>query len=137
MSDNKDFSALIRSQDNHLYRKFLKKFSSKLNDETFDEEYNWKCFLTKKYFMDNFIICVVKFFIGLALLISAVNLNNVLPTLLVIVLMVGGFILFSSSVVFGWGFLKCRINYTDHLWDEENEFSNKIILFYKGMNRKE
>ncbi len=125
-------TALERSEQNQLYLKFKKACP---NVE--DENYEWKCWMLKKYFKDNIVVNAVRFVIGIILLILAGNSsvfkilgNQGFGTIAVVACLGLGVICVGSGLMFGFSNYKCLRNYKDYLWDEEGEIVEKIIKFY-------
>lgn len=131
-------TALERSEQNQLYLKFKKEIGEgKSLPQDFDEAYEWKCWILKKYFKDNLTVNLISFWIGIVLLLLSVN-NSVFKmfgtqkagTLIVVVALCLAVLCVGGGLLFAFSNYRCLRNYKDYLWDEEGEIVVKIIKFY-------
>lgn len=126
-------TALERIDSNPYYAKFKSQ-----NPTTTDEEYEWKCWMLKKYFKDNIISELVKIILGAFLLFMAGSStiykmlgNKGFGNIIVIICLVLGIILIGTGIIFSFSNYKCLKHYKDYSWDEDSEIVPKIIKFYE------
>lgn len=129
-------TALERSKSNQYFNSFLK-----LNPSSQDNEYDFKCWILKKYFKQNILIEIAKLIIGIILLVFVASSSiykifgtSGVSTVLVVTSLVIGIALTGTGIMFSISNYRCLKNFKDFLWDdeeEENEIVSKLIKFYK------
>ena len=129
-------TALERSKSNQYFNSFLK-----LNPSSQDNEYDFKCWILKKYFKQNILIEIAKLIIGIILLVFVASSSiykifgtSGISTVLVVTSLVIGIALTGTGIMFSISNYRCLKNFKDFLWDdeeEENEIVSKLIKFYK------
>lgn len=129
-------TALERSQNNQYFNDF-----KKLNPSSQDNEYDFKCWMLKKYFKHNIVIEITKLIVGIILLVFVASSSiykifgtGGASTVVVVFCLVIGVILIGTGIMFSISNYRCLKQYKDYLWDdeeEENEIVSKIIRFYK------
>ena len=129
-------TALERSKSNQYFNSFLK-----LNPSSQDNEYDFKCWILKKYFKQNILIEIAKLIIGIILLffVASSSIYKIfgtsgVSTVLVVTSLVIGIALTGTGIMFSISNYRCLKNFKDFLWDdeeEENEIVSKLIKFYK------
>lgn len=129
-------TALERSKNNQYFNSFLK-----LNPSSQDNEYDFKCWILKKYFKQNILIEIAKLIIGIILLVFVASSSiykifgtGGVSTVLVVTSLVIGIALTGTGIMFSISNYRCLKNFKDFLWDdeeEENEIVSKLIKFYK------
>ena len=129
-------TALERSKNNQYFNSFLK-----LNPSSQDNEYDFKCWMLKKYFKQNVFIEITKLIIGIILLVFVASSSiykifgtSGASTIVVVTCLVIGIVLAGTGIMFSISNYRCLKNYKDFLWDdeeEENEIVSKIIKFYR------
>ena len=129
-------TALERSKNNQYFNSFLK-----LNPSSQDIEYDFKCWILKKYFKQNILIEIAKLIIGIILLVFVASSSiykifgtSGVSTVVVVTSLVIGIALTGTGIMFSISNYRCLKNFKDFLWDdeeEENEIVSKLIKFYK------
>ena len=129
-------TALERSKSNQYFYSFLK-----LNPSSQDNEYDFKCWILKKYFKQNILIEISKLIIGIILLVFVASSSiykifgtSGVSTVVVVTSLVIGIALTGTGIMFSISNYRCLKNFKDFLWDdeeEENEIVSKLIKFYK------
>lgn len=129
-------TALERSKSNQYFNSFLK-----LNPSSQDNEYDFKCWILKKYFKQNILIEIAKLIIGIILLVFVASSSiykifgtSGVSTIVVVTSLVIGIALTGTGIMFSISNYRCLKNFKDFLWDdeeEENEIVSKLIKFYK------
>ena len=129
-------TALERSKSNQYFNSFLK-----LNPSSQDNEYDFKCWILKKYFKQNILIEIAKLIIGIILLVFVASSSiykifgtSGVSTVVVVTSLVIGIALTGTGMMSSNCKYRCLKNFTDFLWDdeeEENEIVSKLIKFYK------
>ena len=129
-------TALERSKNNQYFNSFLK-----LNPSSLDNEYDFKCWILKKYFKQNILIEIAKLIIGIILLVFVASSSiykifgtSGVSTVIVVTSLVIGIALTGTGIMFSISNYRCLKNFKDFLWDdeeEENEIVSKLIKFYK------
>ena len=129
-------TALERSKNNQYFNSFLK-----LNPSSQDNEYDFKCWILKKYFKQNILIEIAKLIIGIILLffVASSSIYKIfgtsgVSTVVVVTSLVIGIALTGTGLMFSISNYRCLKNFKDFLWDdeeEENEIVSKLIKFYK------
>lgn len=129
-------TALERSKSNQYFNSFLK-----LNPSSQDNEYDFKCWILKKYFKQNIFIEIAKLIIGIILLVFVASSSiykifgtSGVSTVVVVTSLVIGIALTGTGIMFSISNYRCLKNFKDFLWDdeeEENEIVSKLIKFYK------
>ena len=129
-------TALERSKSNQYFNSFLK-----LNPSSQDNEYDFRCWILKKYFKQNILIEIAKLIIGIILLVFVASSSiykifgtSGVSTVLVVTSLVIGIALTGTGIMFSISNYRCLKNFKDFLWDdeeEENEIVSKLIKFYK------
>ena len=129
-------TALERSKSNQYFNSFLK-----LNPSSQDNEYDFKCWILKKYFKQNILIEISKLIIGIILLVFVASSSiykifgtSGVSTVVVVTALVIGIALTGTGIMFSISNYRCLKNFKDFLWDdeeEENEIVSKLIKFYK------
>lgn len=129
-------TALERSKNNQYFNSFLK-----LNPSSQDNEYDFKCWILKKYFKQNILIEIAKLIIGIILLVFVTSSSiykifgtGGVSTVVVVTSLVIGIALTGTGIMFSISNYRCLKNFKDFLWDdeeEENEIVSKLIKFYK------
>ena len=129
-------TALERSKSNQYFNSFLK-----LNPSSQDNEYDFKCWILKKYFKQNILIEIAKLIIGIILLffVASSSIYKIfgtsgVSTIVVVTSLVIGIALTGTGIMFSISNYRCLKNFKDFLWDdeeEENEIVSKLIKFYK------
>ena len=129
-------TALERSKSSQYFNSFLK-----LNPSSQDNEYDFKCWILKKYFKQNILIEIAKLIIGIILLVFVASSSiykifgtSGVSTVLVVTSLVIGIALTGTGIMFSISNYRCLKNFKDFLWDdeeEENEIVSKLIKFYK------
>ncbi|MDD7609607.1 MAG: hypothetical protein PUJ82_01620 [Spirochaetales bacterium] len=129
-------TALERSKNNQYFNSFLK-----LNPSSQDNEYDFKCWILKRYFKQNILIEIAKLIIGIILLVFVASSSiykifgtSGVSTVLVVTSLVIGIALTGTGIMFSISNYRCLKNFKDFLWDdeeEENEIVSKLIKFYK------
>ena len=129
-------TALERSKSNQYFNSFLK-----LNPSSQDNEYDFKCWIFKKYFKQNILIEIAKLIIGIILLVFVASSSiykifgtSGVSTVVVVTSLVIGIALTGTGIMFSISNYRCLKNFKDFLWDdeeEENEIVSKLIKFYK------
>ena len=129
-------TALERSKNNHYFNSFLK-----FNPSSQDNEYDFKCWILKKYFKQNILIEIAKLIIGIILLVFVASSSiykifgtSGVSTVVVVTSLVIGIALTGTGIMFSISNYRCLKNFKDFLWDdeeEENEIVSKLIKFYK------
>lgn len=129
-------TALERSKSNQYFNSFLK-----LNPSSQDNEYDFKCWILKKYFKQNILIEIAKLIIGIILLVFVASSSiykifgtSGVSTVVVVTSLVIGIALTGTGIMFSISNYRCLKNFKDFLWDdeeEENEIVSKLIQFYK------
>lgn len=129
-------TALERSKSNQYFNSFLK-----LNPSSQDNEYDFKCWILKRYFKQNILIEIAKLIIGIILLVFVASSSiykifgtSGVSTVLVVTSLVIGIALTGTGIMFSISNYRCLKNFKDFLWDdeeEENEIVSKLIKFYK------
>ncbi|MDY4525482.1 MAG: hypothetical protein SPE03_10655 [Treponema sp.] len=129
-------TALERSKSNQYFNSFLK-----LNPSSQDNEYDFKCWILKKYFKQNILIEIAKLIIGIILLVFVASSSiykifgtSGLSTVVVVTSLVIGIALTGTGIMFSISNYRCLKNFKDFLWgdeEEENEIVSKLIKFYK------
>lgn len=129
-------TALERSKSNQYFNSFLK-----LNPSSQDNEYDFKCWILKKYFKQNILIEIAKLIIGIILLVFVASSSiykifgtSGVSTVVVVTSLVIGIALTGTGIIFSISNYRCLKNFKDFLWDdeeEENEIVSKLIKFYK------
>lgn len=129
-------TALERSKSNQYFNSFLK-----LNPSSQDIEYDFKCWILKKYFKQNILIEIAKLIIGIILLVFVASSSiykifgtSGVSTVVVVTSLVIGIALTGTGIMFSISNYRCLKNFKDFLWDdeeEENEIVSKLIKFYK------
>ena len=129
-------TALERSKNNQYFNSFLK-----LNPSSQDNEYDFKCWILKKYFKQNILIEIAKLIIGIILLVFVASSSiykifgtGGVSTVVVVTSLVIGIALTGTGIMFSISNYRCLKNFKDFLWDdeeEENEIVSKLIKFYK------
>lgn len=129
-------TALERSKNNQYFNSFLK-----LNPSSQDNEYDFKCWILKKYFKQNILIEIAKLIIGIILLVFVASSSifkifgtSGVSTVVVVTSLVIGIALTGTGIMFSISNYRCLKNFKDFLWDdeeEENEIVSKLIKFYK------
>lgn len=129
-------TALERSKNNQYFNSFLK-----LNPSSQDNEYDFKCWILKRYFKQNILIEIAKLIIGIILLVFVASSSiykifgtSGLSTVVVVTSLVIGIALTGTGIMFSISNYRCLKNFKDFLWgdeEEENEIVSKLIKFYK------
>lgn len=129
-------TALERSKSNQYFNSFLK-----FNPSSQDNEYDFKCWILKKYFKQNILIEISKLIIGIILLVFVASSSiykifgtSGVSTVVVVTSLVIGIALTGTGIMFSISNYRCLKNFKDFLWDdeeEENEIVSKLIKFYK------
>lgn len=129
-------TALERSKNNQYFISFLK-----LNPSSQDNEYDFKCWILKRYFKQNILIEIAKLIIGIILLVFVASSSiykifgtSGVSTVVVVTSLVIGIALTGTGIMFSISNYRCLKNFKDFLWDdeeEENEIVSKLIKFYK------
>ena len=129
-------TALERSKNNQYFNSFLK-----LNPSSQDNEYDFKCWILKKYFKQNILIEIAKLIIGIILLVFVASSSiykifgtSGVSTVVVVTSLVIGIALTGTGIMFSISNYRCLKNFKDFLWgdeEEENEIVSKLIKFYK------
>ena len=129
-------TALERSKSNQYFNSFLK-----LNPSSQDNEYDFKCWILKRYFKQNILIEIAKLIIGIILLffVASSSIYKIfgtsgVSTVVVVTSLVIGIALTGTGIMFSISNYRCLKNFKDFLWDdeeEENEIVSKLIKFYK------
>lgn len=129
-------TALERSKNNQYFNSFLK-----FNPSSQDNEYDFKCWILKKYFKQNILIEIAKLIIGIILLVFVASSSiykifgtSGVSTVIVVTSLVIGIALTGTGIMFSISNYRCLKNFKDFLWDdeeEENEIVSKLIKFYK------
>lgn len=129
-------TALERSKNNQYFNSFLQ-----LNPSSQDNEYDFKCWILKKYFKQNILIEIAKLIIGIILLVFVASSSiykifgtSGVSTVVVVTSLVIGIALTGTGIMFSISNYRCLKNFKDFLWDdeeEENEIVSKLIKFYK------
>lgn len=129
-------TALERSKSNQYFNSFLK-----LNPSSQDNEYDFKCWILKRYFKQNILIEIAKLIIGIILLVFVASSSiykifgtGGVSTVVVVTSLVIGIALTGTGIMFSISNYRCLKNFKDFLWDdeeEENEIVSKLIKFYK------
>lgn len=129
-------TALERSKNNQYFNSFLK-----FNPSSQDIEYDFKCWILKKYFKQNILIEIAKLIIGIILLVFVASSSiykifgtSGVSTVIVVTSLVIGIALTGTGIMFSISNYRCLKNFKDFLWDdeeEENEIVSKLIKFYK------
>ena len=129
-------TALERSKSNQYFNSFLK-----LNPSSQDNEYDFKCWILKRYFKQNILIEIAKLIIGIILLVLVASSSiykifgtSGVSTVVVVTSLVIGIALTGTGIMFSISNYRCLKNFKDFLWDdeeEENEIVSKLIKFYK------
>lgn len=129
-------TALERSKNNQYFNSFLK-----LNPSSQDNEYDFKCWILKRYFKQNILIEIAKLIIGIILLVFVASSSiykifgtSGVSTVVVVTSLVIGIALTGTGIMFSISNYRCLKNFKDFLWDdeeEENEIVSKLIKFYK------
>ena len=129
-------TALERSKSNQYFNSFLK-----LNPSSQDNEYDFKCWILKKYFKQNILIEIAKLIIGIILLVFVASSSiykifgtSGVSTFVVVTSLVIGIALTGTGIMFSISNYRCLKNFKDFLWDdeeEENEIVSKLIKFYR------
>ena len=129
-------TALERSKSNQYFNSFLK-----FNPSSQDNEYDFKCWILKKYFKQNILIEIAKLIIGIILLVFVASSSiykifgtSGVSTVIVVTSLVIGIALTGTGIMFSISNYRCLKNFKDFLWDdeeEENEIVSKLIKFYK------
>lgn len=129
-------TALERSKNNQYFNSFLK-----LNPSSQYNEYDFKCWILKKYFKQNILIEIAKLIIGIILLVFVASSSiykifgtSGVSTVVVVTSLVIGIALTGTGIMFSISNYRCLKNFKDFLWDdeeEENEIVSKLIKFYK------
>lgn len=129
-------TALERSKSNQYFNSFLK-----LNPSSQDNEYDFKCWILKRYFKQNILIEIAKLIIGIILLVFVASSSiykifgtSGVSTVVVVTSLVIGIALTGTGIMFSISNYRCLKNFKDFLWDdeeEENEIVSKLIKFYK------
>lgn len=129
-------TALERSKNNQYFNSFLK-----LNPSSLDNEYDFKCWILKRYFKQNILIEIAKLIIGIILLVFVASSSiykifgtSGVSTVVVVTSLVIGIALTGTGIMFSISNYRCLKNFKDFLWDdeeEENEIVSKLIKFYK------
>ena len=129
-------TALERSKSNQYFNSFLK-----LNPSSQDNEYDFKCWILKKYFKQNILIEIAKLISGIILLVFVASSSiykifgtSGVRTVVVVTYLVIGIALTGTGIMFSISNYRCLKNFKDFLWDdeeEENEIVSKLIKFYK------
>ena len=129
-------TALERSKNNQYFNSFLK-----FNPSSQDNEYDFKCWILKKYFKQNILIEIAKLIIGIILLffVASSSIYKIfgtsgVSTVVVVTSLVIGIALTGTGIMFSISNYRCLKNFKDFLWDdeeEENEIVSKLIKFYK------
>ena len=129
-------TALERSKSNQYFNSFLK-----LNPSSQDNEYDFKCWILKRYFKQNILIEIAKLIIGIILLVFVASSSiykifgtSGVSTVIVVTSLVIGIALTGTGIMFSISNYRCLKNFKDFLWDdeeEENEIVSKLIKFYK------
>ena len=129
-------TALERSESNQYFNSFLK-----FNPSSQDNEYDFKCWILKKYFKQNILIEIAKLIIGIILLVFVASSSiykifgtSGVSTVVVVTSLVIGIALTGTGIMFSISNYRCLKNFKDFLWDdeeEENEIVSKLIKFYK------
>ena len=129
-------TALERSKNNQYFNSFLK-----LNPSSLDNEYDFKCWILKRYFKQNILIEIAKLIIGIILLVFVASSSiykifgtSGVSTVVVVTAFVIGIALTGTGIMFSISNYRCLKNFKDFLWDdeeEENEIVSKLIKFYK------
>ena len=129
-------TALERSKNNQYFNSLLK-----LNPSSQDNEYDFKCWILKKYFKQNILIEIAKLIIGIILLVFVASSSiykifgtSGVSTVVVVTSLVIGIALTGTGIMFSISNYRCLKNFKDFLWDdeeEENEIVSKLIKFYK------
>lgn len=129
-------TALERSKSNQYFNSFLK-----FNPSSQDNEYDFKCWILKKYFKQNILIEIAKLIIGIILLVFVASSSiykifgtSGVSTVVVVTSLVIGIALTGTGIMFSISNYRCLKNFKDFLWDdeeEENEIVSKLIKFYK------
>lgn len=130
-------TCLERCDENTYFKQFKEKCPNVAADE-----YEWKCWIIKKYFHDNIVVNLVKILIGVILLILSGTArsflngmgNKSVTSLLVIVFLFLGIIMVGTGIIFSISNRNCKKRYSEYLWDNdiegEDNFPSKIIQFY-------
>lgn len=129
-------TALERSKSNQYFNSFLK-----FNPSSQDNEYDFKCWILKRYFKQNILIEIAKLIIGIILLVFVASSSiykifgtSGVSTVVVVTSLVIGIALTGTGIMFSISNYRCLKNFKDFLWDdeeEENEIVSKLIKFYK------
>lgn len=129
-------TALERSKNNQYFNSFLK-----LNPSSQDNEYDFKCWILKRYFKQNILIEIAKLIIGIILLVFVASSSiykifgtSGVSTFVVVTSLIIGIALTGTGIMFSISNYRCLKNFKDFLWDdeeEENEIVSKLIKFYK------
>lgn len=129
-------TALERSKSNQYFNSFLK-----LNPSSQDNDYDFKCWILKRYFKQNILIEIAKLIIGIILLVFVASSSiykifgtSGVSTVVVVTSLVIGIALTGTGIMFSISNYRCLKNFKDFLWDdeeEENEIVSKLIKFYK------
>ena len=129
-------TALERSKSNQYFNSFLK-----FNPSSQDNEYDFKCWILKKYFKQNILIEIAKLIIGIILLVFVASSSiykifgtSGVSTVIVVTSLIIGIALTGTGIMFSISNYRCLKNFKDFLWDdeeEENEIVSKLIKFYK------
>ena len=129
-------TALERSKSNQYFNSFLK-----FNPSSQDNEYDFKCWILKKYFKQNILIEIAKLIIGIILLVFVASSSiykifgtSGVSTVIVVTSLVIGIALTGTGIMFSISNYRCLKNFKDFLWDdeeEENEIVSKLIKFYE------
>lgn len=123
---------LEQNSQNKFYAEFCEK-----NPDVNDKDYEWKCWMLKKYFKDSMALNITRIAIGFIMfLVSCFGVvykifgHHGYTTVITVLCLVLGFLFIGSGLMCFFSNYKCLKNYKDYLWDEEGEIVTKIITFY-------
>lgn len=100
------------------------------------EEYEYLCFITKKFFRDKLLICIIKFFLGVLSIVTACFLENFRPMnqkakgpIMVFLFMYGLFII-PLSFLYTIVTFHCFCHYKNYVSTRTSIVAKQIIHFY-------
>ncbi|MCR4742068.1 MAG: hypothetical protein K5866_04255 [Treponema sp.] len=158
--ENATYNAMTLSEDNPLYKKYLKKKdltikrmrrgSKKVTSDSIErselpEDYNpdefyYVSFITRKYFVDHVLISLAKLAFGILALILAMLMEDVIPIngrvkgLFMSVTLFYAIIMIPLSLLYIITSLICLINYKSYISTSTSLMAKKIIKFYDPEN---
>lgn len=129
-------SVFEKTEKNPVYMDFKKTFKENSEPGYVADDYEWKCYLVKKYFRENLMLYLANVILGILLVtISAFFMERaIVPArfqwIFSVILFVGFFYYIGfgimASIFYGYMYK----HHKDYVWSEEGSLAGKIRRFY-------